>query len=215
MLLALSRAVIGSAVLGAACSAESGTSGGDQMRCPSTRTVTTRDVLEDLDANDDGFFDEEDVSPGSSLLVVKYQPTGAESSLLVSSDERAQLLSHQHQPGATQTWGAQALFGVWHEFSFCTQSGWITPWFTDSGGSNGPHPSQGIAPMHYLSFDIASIEHGNIGQDNLVEAAYNITRADGGTSGHLLDPMAVNIISYTSQELVGSAEVIAHAFHGI
>jgi hypothetical protein len=182
--------------------------------CPDTHHgQTATEVLAELDSTGDGILDASDVDPGNSVLLFRFTQANGEERLVVSRDTHSSIIVHLYSGIEENPWGERSLFGTWHEFTECSASGWITLWFFNERQED-QELQTGRGELYHLAFDIAEIEHGNIGVDPDVDGWMHVVVQDGLASGHLEGSASTDIVSYFTQEPTGErAEVIAHAFN--
>ncbi len=184
------------------------------MTCPDEYPgMTSAEVLEELDTNEDGTFDESDVDRGESVLLFRFTQADGEERLVVSRDEDSSIISHVYSGTEEYSWGERSVFGVWHMFTECSAFGWSTLWFFNERAEDWELQS-GEGELYHLAFDIAEIEHGNINAEPEVEGWMHLVVEGNLSSGHLEGSASTDIISYFTQEPTGErAEIIAQAFN--
>lgn len=187
------------------------------MRCPGRSGGDVDSILDRLDRNASGDLTEEDLERGESLLVFRLTREGGSATVVSSMDARALMIVHPRSLGLSGGWGDRPLFGAWHEFTECSAGGWATTWFANDNEEENL-PSDGSGPLFTMSFDIAEIEHGNIGvESTLVAGHMHVVSGEGQTiSGHLEGSASSDIISYSTQAPTGQhVEVLSHVFREI
>ncbi len=186
------------------------------MTCPGDYDGWTVDeILDELDSNGDGSFDEDDLASGESVQLFRFTEADGQERLVVSRDEDSGMNIHRYTSGEGYDWGQRSLFGVWHHFTECSAFGWSTPWFFGEDAED-PELETGRGELYHLAFDIAEIEHGNISLESEVDGWMQVVADDELFSGHMQGSAATDIISYFDQGLTGErAELIAQAFRDL
>jgi len=210
------RPTLTMALVGLACASGCGTLAEQIMHCPDDyRGQTVAEILEELDSNDDGSFDEDDVEPGTSVQLFRFTEADGDERLVVSRDENSGMNIQPYTGSEDYPWGERSLFGPWHEFTECSAFGWSTLWFFNERPDD-QELQTGQGDLYSLAFDIAEIEHGNISVDHEVDGWMQVVMDGDLSSGHLEGSASTDIISYFTQEPTGErAEIIAQAFNSL